>query len=101
MTLRTRLDRLERREGGGGWPCPGCGWSGLTLILHEYLDVAGRVVRVEDCNGNPLPGFPDIPSCDLCKGTIRFLVFRCPVGAATTAHCARGRRTADWSERIQ
>ena len=81
MSLRTRLDRLER-QGGGGLPCPGCGWRGPIAYFTEYADAAGRVVRLEDFEGNPLPGFPAIPSCDRCKHEIKYIAVRHSAGGA-------------------
>jgi hypothetical protein len=81
MSLRGRMERLERHTSAHGLPCPGCGWTGPILLFNEYIDAAGRTVRWEDGNGNPLPDPPEIASCDLCKKQIKFIAIRRPVAA--------------------
>ena len=82
MRVRGRLERLERRDTTGGLPCRGCGWNGQILTVNEYVDAAGRTVRLEDWEGNQLPGWPDIPSCDLCRDrAVTFIVVRVPSAA--------------------
>jgi len=81
MTLRGRLDRLERRGFPGDALCQGCGWRGPIAYFNKYVDAAGRTVRLEDSAGNQLPGIPDIPSCDLCNDQIKYVVVRCTLAA--------------------
>ena len=78
MTLRGRLDRLERRGMPGDALCNGCGSRGPIAYFNEYVDAVGRTV-LEDSEGTQLPGFPDIPSCDRCNHEIKYVVIRqCP-----------------------
>ena len=67
MSLRGRMERLQRHKSANGLPCPGCGWAGPILMVNETVNAAGVAVRWEDADGNPPPGFPDVPACDLCN----------------------------------
>ena len=79
MSLRGRLDRLERGQAASGNCCPGCGGDRRMAIFTDRVDAEGRT-WLEDAQGNLLPDLPSGPSCDLCRHEIRFLVVTCHKG---------------------
>jgi hypothetical protein len=65
-----RVERLERQAGAGRrCDCP----IGPIVIVNEFVDPEGCTVRWTDAADRPLPGPPDIPSCRLCEGRIRYV----------------------------
>jgi hypothetical protein len=69
MSISSRITRLERQASGRGCGCR----IGAIPIVNEFVDAEGRAIRWTDATGQPLPGPPDIPSCRLCEGRIRYV----------------------------
>jgi hypothetical protein len=59
MTLKSRIDRLERdHRPEQQWPCPRCGWSGQVRYVREEPGEDGVLRLVDDRTGAEVPGHP-------------------------------------------
>jgi hypothetical protein len=82
MRINGRVERLERQTSEGRrCDCP----IGPIVIVNEFVDPEGSTVRWTDAANRPMPGPPDIPSCNICEGRIRYVAVRRPVASEELA----------------